>query len=225
MSSITLAKRAPRSTRAVLADADSHQVQVIARLIASGDTHIAARLMCCLSERQNRGNSWPWRCRSAGCWSCRRTLMRNWWRGMLAWGPQGQAWTSLAVIPLPIDRIAGIRALRRGLRDVRDRRARLDARWRSVAFTGMLSNHVALLLVSHPDVDRSLVWWTLAARRSDTMLTDIGNAEPSWDTSVNDAATLARCRRGIQPIRIVIPPQQVAATSPKDWDEPMPVCF
>ena len=205
----------------MLADTDAHQVQVISKLIASSDAHIAARLTLCMQERQARRADWPWRCRSAGCWACRRTLTRSWWRGMLAW--PDQPWSSLAVIPLGTDPIASIRRLRKGLRDVRDRAARVDQRWAGVAFAGLLSEGVAMILISHPDFDRTAVWWALSARWPKAVIVDVGDAEPSWRMAGDDAVALARCRRGIEPIRIVVMPQM--NVSDQTNDDAMPMAF
>ena len=205
----------------MLADADVHQVQVIAKLVVDGDAGIAARIACCQQERQNRRAGWPWRCRSAGCWGCRRTLMRNWWRGMLAW--PDQPWTSLAVIPLPADPLCGIRRLRKGLRDIRDRAARQDQQWARVTMAGLLSERTAMILIQHAAVDRAEVWWALAARWAEVVLVDVADAQPSWQMTATDAAALARCRRGIEPIRIVVMPQ--ANVSDQAEDDAMPMAF
>ena len=205
----------------MLADADAHQVQVISKLIASGDAQIAARITLCMQERQARQGRWPWRCRSAGCWACRRTLMRSWWRGMMAW-PE-QPWTSLAVIPLAADLISSIRRLRKGLRDIRDRAACLDQQWAGVAMAGLVSERIAMVLIQHSGLDRTAIWWALAARRPETVLVDVADAHPSWRMAADDAAALARCRRGIEPIRIVVMPQSRSFSRAEN--DAMPIVF
>lgn len=146
--------------------------------------------------------------------------MRSWWRGIMAW-PE-HPWTSLAVIPLSSDPITSIPRLRKGLRDIRDRNARLDHRWAGVTFAGMLSEQVAMVLVNHRDLDQASVWWTLSARWPDAVIVDVGDAQPSWRMTATDAAALARRRRGIEPVRIVVMPQRIASMA---QHEPMPIAF
>jgi hypothetical protein len=54
-------------------------------------------------------------------------------------------------------------------------------------------------------------------------LCDPGDIEPSALMSAEDAASLARRRRGIEPLRVIVMPQVAAATNP--WDEAMPMLF
>ncbi len=215
--------RAPRSTRATLIDAELHQSEVITRLMASGDDDLGIRMARCQFERQNRQPGWPWRCRAAGCWSCRRTITRRWWRGFRIW--LDGADTSLALIPFDDDPIAGTPKLRKGLRDVRDRAARQHRHWQSVALSGFASEDHLLVLMQHAHIDRRTVQVVLARRWPDVVLGDVGDAEPSAWMAVDDAVALARRRRGVEPIRVIIPAQMAAASLQKRWDEPMPFVF
>src|ERR1700733_10230719 len=84
-----------------------------------------------------------------------RPMIRSWWNGMCQW--TAAATTSLAIIPLHSS--AGlpdaVRRLRRGLRDVRDRMARRNRRWREVCCAGMASGDgTALVMVTHDGVGR-----------------------------------------------------------------------
>ncbi len=157
---------------------------------------------------------------------------------MRAWIMEDGAPVSLAVVPLPHDpgglRPASVR-LRRGLRDVRDRMARRDASWSSVALAGMATGDgTAFVLVRHPAVERPEIADVLRRRWPDRVLGDAAAAEPSWRMATEDAADLARARRGVEPLRIVIPAQRVANASEYGGDavhgatprfEPLPVAF
>jgi hypothetical protein len=214
---------APRSTRSALTQNEAHQSGVIASLAAGGHLCLAVRLARCQYDRQHReAGRYPWRCRSAGCWGCRRSVCRRWWKSFERWlaGPE----VSLVIIPLIGDSIAGIRKLRKALRDARDRAARDDARWRHVAFGGMLGEDRMLMLVQHTGISREDVCRMLERRWSDVVVTDPDGIVP-FSINQNLAEHLARCRRGIEPIRIVIPMQRAGAMMGDEWDEPMPFLF
>ena len=131
---------------------------------------------------------------------------------------------SLAVIPISDDPIATTRKLRKGLRDVRDRSARQGhCRWRSVAMAGLMDRGRLLILIRHVGISRDEVWSMLERRYPEIGLCDPGDIEPSTAMSAEDAASLARCRRGIEPLRIVILEQ--AAASHDEFEEGMPICF
>jgi heme exporter protein D len=147
--------------------------------------------------------------------------MRNWWRGMLAW--PAEPWTSLAVIPLASEPISSIHRLRKGLRDVRDRAARQDQQWAGVTMAGLLSERTAMVLIHHAALDRAEIWWAFATRWPEAVLVDVAGAEPSWRMTATDAAALARCRRGIEPIRITIMPQIKVFDQAED--DAMPMAF
>jgi len=91
---------------------------------------------------------------------------------------------------------------------------------------GMLDGDHLLLLVQHASITRAATWSMLQPRWPDVSLGDINDTEPSTWLTVKDAAALARRRRGVEPIRIVIA-AQVAVTPLKcRWDDqPMPFIF
>jgi len=131
------------------------QQAVVAALRSIGGVDLAARLQHCTIARRSRHNDegWPFACRSAACVWCRRAMIRGWWAGMRRWSAAGAA--SLAIIPLrsPGGVQGGVRQLRRGLRDVRDRMARYRNQWRDVAFAGMAGgDHRAMVLISHEGI-------------------------------------------------------------------------
>jgi len=219
-----LVNRAPRSTRAILLDAELHQSAVIDTLVLNGDDDLAIQLTRCQYERQNRRPGWPWQCRLSGCWACRRATTRRWWRGFRLW--LDDVTTSLAIILLNGDPIIAIRKLRRALRDVRDRAARRDLRWRGVALAGVLSNDHLLLLVQHAGIIRAATWSMLEPRWPDVVLGDVNDTEPSTWLTVKDAAALARRRRGIEPIRVVVAAQGTVTPLKCRWDDQaMPMLF
>jgi hypothetical protein len=184
--------RAPRSTRAMLPGVETHQSQVISALIESGHHEIARRLARCQHERRHRQPGWPWRCRSPGCWACRRTLMRRWWRGFRLWF--GDTDVSLMQIPISGDLISITRRLRKGLRDVRDRTGRHNRRWAGVAMAGLADGDHALIQVKHPGFNRAEVWARFERRWPGIVIGDPGSLEPtspcplrtlsSWPASV-----------------------------------------
>jgi hypothetical protein len=194
------------------------QDEVIARLTETGDLDLAGRLERCMTARRERhhGDGWPFTCRSAACVWCRRPMIRASWSGMCQWTAVATMW-SLAVIPLHSSAglPAAVQRLRRGLRDVRDRSARRWMRWREVCFAGMASgDHTALLLVIHEGIDRGEVQNVLCARWPAVVVKSLENEEPTVAMSPADAADLGRCRRGVEPLRVVVMAQhdrQVAA--------------
>ena len=91
---------------------------------------------------------------------------------------------------------------------------------------GLVDGGRALILVRHPGVDRASLWSVLEGRWPQVLLADAGCAEPASAMTVEAAAALARRRRGIEPVRIVVLPQVLAsATGQENWGEPMPVLF
>jgi hypothetical protein len=73
-----------------------------------------------------------------------------------------------------------------------------------------------LILIKHAGIHRAEVRLILARRWPEVVLQDIGDHLPSSSMTVEGATLLARRRRGIEPIRIVTPPQVVPATA---WDD------
>ena len=222
-------------------EARAAQAQIISALRESGDLHIADRLARCMEARgaRRQGGGWPWTCRSSGCAWCGGTLARRWWRGLARWAMEdGTAPVSLAIVPLH-HRAGGLRIsvarLRRALRDVRDRAARRRTAWGGVAIAGMATGDgTAFVLVRHPGITRHEVAAVLGRRWPAAVVREIGAAEPSWSMSVEDAAELARARRGVEPLRIVVLPQRAANTGERrranehDLAEaysPMPIAF
>ena len=222
-------------------EAAAAQERVIAALRATGDLRVADRLQRCMEAMTTRRNGagWPWACwTSGGCAWCGATIKRRWWAGMRRWIMEEGAPVSLAVLPLP-DHPAGLRAsvarLRRALRDVRDRAARRSASWRGVALAGMSTGDgSAFVLVRHPGIARRGVVDILRKRWPEVAVVEADALEPSWSMSTQDAAELARIRRGVEPLRIVALPQRAADTAALDIIgvnrvpvavEPMPMVF
>ena len=162
----------------------------------------ADMLQRCMEVRLSRrhGSGWPATCRNAGCVWCGPSTARRRWRGIERWITEDDAPVSLAVLPLGPGRGVLRRAvahLRRALRDVRDRAARRDRRWRGVAIAGMASaDGTALLLIRHPGVGRAEVAEALCRRWPGAVVGVAGSLSPSWEMRVEDAVELARARRG-----------------------------
>jgi hypothetical protein len=78
----------------------SAQQEVIDALRSTGDADLAARLERCMTARQQRhyGDGWPYSCRSAACFWCRRAMIRGWWLGMREWSSATAS--SLAIVPV-----------------------------------------------------------------------------------------------------------------------------
>jgi hypothetical protein len=74
------------------------QQQIIAALREIDDLDLADRLERCMQARQDRhyGDGWPYSCRSAACFWCRRAMIRGWWFGMREWSSATAS--SLAII-------------------------------------------------------------------------------------------------------------------------------
>ena len=92
----------------------------------------------------------------------------------------------------------------------------------------------AFVLVRHPGIARHEVAAVLGRRWPAAVVRKIGAAEPSWSMSVEDAAELARARRGVEPLRIVGLPQRAANTGERHSNTahesaepfaPMPIAF
>ena len=127
---------------------------------------------------------------------------------MCAWAG---ATSSLAVLAIGSSSSLpdAVRHLRRGMRDVRDRVARHRTWWREVRFAGLLGgDHTAMVLVSHDGIDRSEVQDVLRRRWPDVLVKKLGQEKPTSVMLPPDAAELGRCRRGVEPLRVVIMPQQ-----------------
>jgi hypothetical protein len=141
---------------------------------------------------------------------------------------------SFTILPLGF-KPAGLRVstagARRALRDIRDRTARRDGSWRSVALAGMAAGHGELaVLVWHEGISRAEVAEGLRRRWPGAILSDIGSLPLSWDFLIEDAVELARARRGVEPLRIVVLPERQCGSdvycdtnSRLSAIEPMPV--
>ena len=80
----------------------------------------------------------------------------------------------------------------------------------------------ALMLVAHDGVDRHEVEDALRRRWPDAVVKELEQEEPTVAMLPSDAADLGRCRRGIEPLRVVIMPQQDRQVA-SPVVEPMPV--
>ena len=158
--------------------------------------------------------------------------MLRWWRGLRRWIEQDGAPVSLAVLPLghePGRLRAAVSRLRRACRDVRDRAARRSGRWRGVVMAGLVTGGgVALVLVGHAGVGRAEVVRTLSRRWPGAAVGDLAAAPPSCLMSAEDAAELARARRGAEPLRVVVAAQRGArpdsvGRDAHAWTGPLPV--
>jgi hypothetical protein len=203
------------------------QQEVIAALRSIGDLDLAERLEDCTTTRLARhsGSGWPHICRSSACVWCRRPMIRAWWFGMRQWTAEA-AMSSLAI--MQIDSSAGlpdaVRRLRRALRDVRDRMARHRRSWCEVCFAGMIGGDgTALVMITHDGVDRREVEAVLRRRWPDLVVKELEQEEPAVAMLAGDAADLGRCRRGVEPLRIVIMPQQDRQATISPIVQAMPV--
>jgi hypothetical protein len=131
------------------------------------------------------------------------------------------------------DPIRRARHLRRGLRDVRDRAARTDNRWRAVAFAGMIDDDAARLLVVHANLHPASMEGALRRRWPEART--LAGMVPEWPGSIRlNASTLvalAAGRRGVEPLRIVVAAQRarpmpvVGHGTGALSAEPMPITF
>lgn len=232
-------KRTARSSRASVADAARRQQEVIDLLRGSGHDYIAERLNRCqharLSRRDAGANSWPWRCRNPGCWSCRRTRLAAEFRSISRFGAEADLASTLIKVPLehePGDLRQAVRSLRRALRDVRDRCARHDPRWLRVAVDGLAETDGAILCIRHMGLDADTLREVLLQRWPTAVV-------GSWTTDraaaahgillTADAAALATVGRGIEPLRIKVGGRRHLRRGKArryiqpGWGDPMPV--
>ena len=97
--------------------------------------------------------------------------------------------------------------------------------WRSMAIAGMATAHqTALLLIRHGDLSRMEVADTLGRRWPSCVVGDLGTASPSWTMPDADAIELARIRRGVEPLRVLVLGRRSAVSMPLPA-EPMPTLF
>jgi hypothetical protein len=128
---------------------------------------------------------------------------------------------------------AAVRRLRRALRDIRDRMARWDDRWYAVAVAGIAQGGgKAMLLVRHPSIGKTEIAEVLQRRWADVLVKDAAEVSLVWDLGIDDAVELARAKRGVEPLRIVVMGQGRGAcsdplmvTAGAGTEEPMPALY
>jgi hypothetical protein len=91
----------------------------------------------------------------------------------------------------------------------------------------------AMLLVRHPGIGKAEIAEALRRRWLHALVEDAVEMSPVWDFGIDDAVELARAKRGVEPLRIVVmaqryvgacsDPLEVAAGS--GMKEPMPSLF
>jgi hypothetical protein len=209
-----------------MAKAYAAQEEVIVALRLIGEVDLTNRLERCMTARRERrgGDGWPFTCRSVACAWCRPPMIRSWWNGMRYWSAEA-ATSSLAIIP--VHSSAGlpdaVRRLRRALRDVRDRMARRRNRWRDVCCTGIAGgDSTVMVMVTHDGVHQREVEDVLRRRWPEVVVKSLEQEQPAVAMLPGDAADLGRHRRGVEPLRIVVMPQQ-DQTNTSPVIEPMPV--
>lgn len=136
-------------------------------------------------------------------------------------------------IPVTVntDLVTTIRRLRKRLRDIRDRAARAAplSGWASLAVAGMVSGDHVVLLVQHAGIEQDALWTVLERRWPEIIVAEaspvtvIRAVHPRSDLSVEQTVQMAVLRRGVEPIRVVIPPQVRAGVPGSVGDEPMPM--
>lgn len=235
-----MTQRARRSTRAQLDRAEGQQRMVLDGLLRLDGETVAERIARCQSmrtSRRGRPRTWPWRCRSPGCWACRRTRVTAEWHTLLAEVPVPSV--ALTAILLPLHRSGeslrcSVSVLRRTLRDLRDHAASHDRRWRRVAVAGLAGSEQAWVLCWHQGISREEIervfrrrWPGAHAKTAE----EVYNEAADSDLLRDDAVALALHRRGIEPLRIRIGPMQGAVTG-RYVDarrpmrpEPLPILF
>jgi hypothetical protein len=102
--------------------------------------------------------------------------------------------------------------------------ARHKKRWRDVYCTGMTGGDgTALVLITHEGIVRLEVEDVLRRRWPDVVVKSLEQEEPNVAMLPGDAADLGRCRRGVEPLRIVIMPQHNRRPATSPIIEPMPI--
>jgi hypothetical protein len=188
----------------------TEQQAVIDTLLSMSEPDLAARLGRCMTTHRSRhgGNGRRFSCQSAACVWCRPMMIHGWWVGICDWA---EATSSLAILSIDssIGLLDGTRHLRRAIRDVRDRVARHTNAWREVGFGGIIGgDRRAMIIVSHAGIDRCDVLDVMRRRWPAVVIKRPAREEPTWEMLPDDAAELGRCRRGVEPLRVTIMPQQ-----------------
>jgi hypothetical protein len=62
----------------------------------------------------------------------------------------------------------------------------------------------AMLLVRHSRIGEAEIVEVLRRHWPDAQVTDIATVFPAWNLGIEDAVELARSRRGVEPLRIVV---------------------
>lgn len=198
-----------------------------------GHAALASRIFRCAAARVGRphGAPWPWRCRSAGCMRCLHRSARRWTAGITAWadGHGGNSASTMALASeLTSPTMHAIR-LRRALRDLRDREARRDPRWGSVAFAGLCDLLGATIAIVHPELRFGAVMAGLTRRWPKASFSSRSPTEwPPLHATSDMLVELAIRRRGIEPIRVVVAAQRSdhrASKADHGLMEPMPMIF
>jgi len=64
-------------------------------------------------------------------------------------------------------------------------------------------------MISHECVDRRELRDALRPRWPDMVLKDLGDEEPRWEMTADNAADLGMRRRGVEGLRVLVMPQRV----------------
>jgi hypothetical protein len=84
-------------------------------------------------------------------------------------------------------------------------------------------DHTALVMITHEGIDRREVQHVLHRRWPDAIVKSLEQEEPIAAMLPGDAADLGRCRRGVEPLRIVVMPQHNRQVIISPIIEPVPV--
>ena len=170
-------------TRAQMASAEAGQRATATMMHKLGHHAVADRLLACLHARQARrgsgGRRWPYRCRLLGCRWCTRTTQHAAWFATLGHSPDGRR--SLVILPLRHRSgqiMQTVKAVRRALRDVRDRQARHRWRWRTVSMKGVVVGDALYILIHHPAVQVHHLSDVLIHRWRDAQIMEVGTSAP-----------------------------------------------
>ena len=81
----------------------------------------------------------------------------------------------------------------------------------------------ALVMITHDGVDRREVMDVLRRRWPEVVVKTLEQEQPAVAMVAGDAADLGRCRRGVEPLRIVVMPQYDRQTITSTVLDPMQV--
>jgi hypothetical protein len=135
--------RSSRTNRATFSEREAQLTELVAELSTLGDdvsVDLAERLLHCQMERRARAKAfaetkrpimgWPYRCKSAACWACRRAIMAKWRsraEGLFA-DADSEDCSYITILLARIGELSAlpdvIKKLRRDVRNVRDVMAR-----------------------------------------------------------------------------------------------------